>query len=76
MVKTVGTVQIGAANALADWKYAFSRSVRKNAQAISRRDGNFGEITRKHYQLAAQIALKELAEQISEEIHNGQRKIA
>ena len=76
MVKTVGTVQIAAANALADWKYAFSRSVRKNAQAIALRDGNFREITLMHYELAAQIALKELAEQISEEIYDGQRKVA
>lgn len=76
MSKTVGTVQRGAASALADWKYAFSQSVRRNAHAIALRDGNFGEITRKHYQLAAQVALEELAEQISQEIHDGEKKVA
>ena len=77
MATTVETVEMGAANALADWKYAFSRSVRRNARAIALRDGNVGEITCKHYQLAAQIALRELAEQISEEmIHNGDKEAA
>jgi len=76
MTNTVGTVEIDAANALANWKYAFSRSVRRNARDVALREGNVGEITHKHYQLAAQIALKELAEQISEEIRDGEKRVA
>ena len=76
MVKPAGTVQIEAANALADWKYAFSQCVLRNARAIAFQDGNCGEIRRKHYQLAAQIAIKELAKQISDEIDDGQRRAA
>ena len=76
MVKTLDAVQVRATNALADWKYSFSRSVRRNAHAIAVRDGHSDEITEKHYQLAAQIALQELAEQISVELHDGKKEAA
>ena len=72
----LSSTQTEAIDALADWKYEFSCSVRNNAHAIARRCGDSGEITRKHYQLAAQIALTELAVRIGEEIQNAEEKVA
>ena len=66
--------QGGATNCLADWKYIFARSVRRNALAIAVQDGHTGEITETHYRLAAQIALQELSQHISSELQDDRFK--